>query len=160
MPIKISRDLPAFETLTNENIFVMDLDRATTQRVRPLKIAILNLMPTKVETETQLLRMLGNSPLQVEVEFVQTATHISKNTSAAHMSAFYKTIDEIRDQNFDGMVITGAPADGFQGFIRLYGEAQRCDRGYASFARAVCRCFYTCQRRQRKGTPYAGIGQA
>ena len=86
MPIKISRDLPAFETLTNENIFVMDLDRATTQRVRPLKIAILNLMPTKVETETQLLRMLGNSPLQVEIELLQTATHTAKNTSAEHMS--------------------------------------------------------------------------
>ena len=111
MPIKISRDLPAFETLTNENIFVMDLDRATTQRVRPLQIAILNLMPTKVETETQLLRMLGNTPLQVEIELLQTATHTAKNTSAEHMSHFYRTIDDIRDRNFDGMVITGAPVE-------------------------------------------------
>ncbi len=111
MPIKISRDLPAFDILTNENVFVMDLRRATTQDIRPLRILILNLMPTKIETETQLLRMLGNTPLQVEVEFLRTGTHVAKNTSQEHMSQFYHTIDEVRDQYFDGMIITGAPVE-------------------------------------------------
>ena len=111
MPIKISRDLPAFDILTNENVFVMDLHRATTQDIRPLRILILNLMPTKIETETQLLRMLGNTPLQVEVEFLRTGTHVAKNTSQEHMSQFYHTIDEVRDQYFDGMIITGAPVE-------------------------------------------------
>ena len=104
MPIKISRDLPAFETLTNENVFVMDLRRASTQDIRPLRIAILNLMPTKVATETQLLRMLSNTPLQVEIEFLHTESHVSKNASQEHMSQFYKTIDDVRDQNFDGKI--------------------------------------------------------
>ena len=111
MPIKISRDLPAFDILTNENVFVMDLHRATTQDIRPLRILILNLMPTKIDTETQLLRMLGNTPLQVEVEFLRTGTHVAKNTSQEHMSQFYHTIDEVRDQYFDGMIITGAPVE-------------------------------------------------
>ena len=89
----------------------MDLRRATTQDIRPLRILILNLMPTKIETETQLLRMLGNTPLQVEVEFLRTGTHVAKNTSQEHMSQFYHTIDEVRDQYFDGMIITGAPVE-------------------------------------------------
>ena len=111
MPIKISSDLPAFETLTNENVFVMDLHRASTQDIRPLRIAILNLMPTKVATETQLLRMLSNTPLQVEIELLHTRSHVSKNASREHMAQFYQTIDDVRDQNFDGMIITGAPVE-------------------------------------------------
>ena len=111
MPIKISRELPAFETLTDENVFVMDLHRASTQDIRPLRIAILNLMPTKVATETQLLRMLSNTPLQVEIELLHTRSHVSKNASQEHMAQFYKTIDDVRDHNYDGMIITGAPVE-------------------------------------------------
>ena len=111
MPIKISRDLPAYKTLTDENVFVMDTERADTQDIRPLRIAILNLMPTKIATETQLLRMLGNTSLQVEIELIQTKTHEATHTSREHMDHFYKTIDDIRDQNFDGMIITGAPVE-------------------------------------------------
>lgn len=111
MPIKIPNDLPASQTLTKENIFVMDASRASHQDIRPLKIAILNLMPTKISTETQLLRLLGNSPLQIEVTFLQTKTHESKNTSAEHLGSFYSYFEEIRDQRFDGLIITGAPIE-------------------------------------------------
>lgn len=111
MPIKIPNDLPAIRILESENIFVMQEDRATTQDIRPLKIVIVNLMPTKVATETQLMRLLGNSPLQVDVELLQMATHHSKNTSEEHLTKFYKTFDEIRDQRFDGMIVTGAPVE-------------------------------------------------
>ena len=111
MPIKIPNDLPATQTLYDENIFVITETRAITQDIRPLQIAILNLMPTKIETETQLARLLGNSPLQVEIEFVHTATHKSKNTSEDHLFRFYKTFDEIRHRKFDGMIITGAPVE-------------------------------------------------
>ena len=111
MPIKISNELPAYKTLTDENIFVMTENRATTQDIRPLRIAIVNLMPTKIDTETQLLRLLGNTSLQVETELVKMKSHVSKNTSAEHLTAFYKEFDEIRNQNFDGMIITGAPVE-------------------------------------------------
>ncbi|MCR5566232.1 MAG: homoserine O-succinyltransferase [Clostridiales bacterium] len=111
MPIKISNELPAYKTLTEENIFVMTETRATTQDIRPLRIAIVNLMPTKIDTETQLLRLLGNTSLQVETELVKMQSHVSKNTSAEHLTAFYKTFPEICDQNFDGMIITGAPVE-------------------------------------------------
>lgn len=111
MPIKISRELPAYKTLTDENIFVMDDERAGSQDIRPLQIAIVNLMPTKITTETQLLRLLGNSPLQVELELIQMASHDSKNVSASHMDNFYKTFEEIKDRKFDGMIITGAPVE-------------------------------------------------
>ena len=111
MPIKIQSELPAFKTLEAENIFVMSNERAESQNIRPLKIVILNLMPTKIETETQLLRLLGNTPLQVDVELLQMATHISKNTSKEHLTKFYKTFDDIKDQYFDGMIITGAPVE-------------------------------------------------
>lgn len=111
MPIKVQSDLPAIKVLESENIFVMPEERALKQDIRPLKIIILNLMPTKVETETQLLRLLGNSPLQVDIELLQTATHTSKNTSLHHLTAFYKTFDEIKNQKFDGMIITGAPVE-------------------------------------------------
>jgi homoserine O-succinyltransferase len=111
MPIKIQDALPATKVLEAENIFFMTNTRAVQQDIRPLKIVILNLMPTKVETETQLLRLLGNSPLQVDVELLQMASHVSKNTSAAHLTAFYKTFPEIRDRKYDGMIITGAPVE-------------------------------------------------
>ena len=111
MPIKIPNDLPAVKTLLDENIFVMTETRAITQDIRPLKLLLLNLMPMKVDTETQLSRLLGNSPLQVELELMQTRTHVSKNTPQAHMLAFYQTFDQVKDRNFDGMVITGAPVE-------------------------------------------------
>ena len=111
MPIKIPNALPATETLNRENIFVITETRAITQDIRPLKIALLNLMPTKIVTETQFARLLGNSPLQVEMELVHTQTHVSKNTSQEHLFSFYKTFDDIKDQTFDGMIITGAPVE-------------------------------------------------
>ena len=111
MPIKVQDGLPALKTLEQENIFVMTNERATTQDIRPLKIVIVNLMPTKIETETQLLRLLGNSPLQVDIELLQMATHVSKNVSSEHLTAFYKTFDEIKNQYYDGMIITGAPVE-------------------------------------------------
>jgi homoserine O-succinyltransferase/O-acetyltransferase len=111
MPIKIPNQLPATDILRNENIFVMDEDRAVHQDIRPLKIAILNLMPTKITTETQLLRLLGNTPIQVEITLVRTSTHQSKNTSAEHLLNFYDTFDQVQDQKFDGLVITGAPVE-------------------------------------------------
>ncbi len=111
MPIKIPNELPAYKTLTDENIFVMDENRAVTQDIRPLRIAIVNLMPTKIDTETQLLRLLGNTPLQVQVELLHMKSHESKNTSKEHLLAFYKTFDDIKHMNFDGMIITGAPVE-------------------------------------------------
>ena len=111
MPIKIPNGLPAAETLQKENIFVMTEQRATTQEIRPLQILLLNLMPKKIETETQLSRLLGNTPLQVELELIHTKSHESKNTSPEHMLAFYKTFDDVRHRNFDGMIITGAPVE-------------------------------------------------
>ena len=111
MPIKIPNQLPAARTLHSENIFVMDELRAAHQDIRPLKIAILNLMPTKIETETQLLRLLGNTPLQVEIDLIQTVTHVSKNTSEEHLLAFYKSFADIKDTRYDGLIITGAPVE-------------------------------------------------
>lgn len=111
MPIRIPNDLPAVKTLNDENIFVMTETRAITQDIRPLKILLLNLMPKKIETETQLSRLLGNSPLQVDLEMIHTKSHQSKNTSAEHLFTFYKTFDDIAEQTFDGMIITGAPVE-------------------------------------------------
>ena len=111
MPIKIPADLPATETLHKENIFVMTESRATKQDIRPLKILLLNLMPTKIATETQLARLLGNSPLQVDMEFLQTASHTPKNTSAEHMISFYKHFEDVKDNKYDGLIITGAPVE-------------------------------------------------
>jgi len=111
MPIKIPNDLPAVKTLNNENIFVMTETRAITQDIRPLKILLLNLMPKKIETETQLSRLLGNSPLQVDLTLIHTKSHKSKNTSAEHLLAFYKTFDDVKNETFDGMIITGAPVE-------------------------------------------------
>ncbi|MBE6840329.1 MAG: homoserine O-succinyltransferase [Ruminococcus sp.] len=111
MPIRISSELPAFKTLMNENIFVMAQDRAEHQDIRPLKVVILNIMPKKIETESQLLRLLSNTPLQVDVDLLHVASHVSKNTSLNHLAAFYKTFDEIKDSRYDGMIITGAPVE-------------------------------------------------
>jgi homoserine O-succinyltransferase len=111
MPIKIQDELPAVETLENENIFVMKESRATHQDIRSLRILILNLMPTKIVTETQILRLIGNSPLQVDVDLLHPASHNSKNTDESHLIKFYNTFDEIKDQNYDGMIITGAPVE-------------------------------------------------
>ena len=111
MPIKIPNELPAVKTLENENIFVMTESRAIKQDIRPLKILILNLMPTKVDTETQLSRLLGNTPLQVEIELIHTKTHQSKNTSEDHLLAFYKVFDDVKENYYDGMIITGAPVE-------------------------------------------------
>ncbi len=111
MPIKIPDNLPTTEILTRENIFVMGENRAYHQDIRPLQIVILNLMPDKITTETQILRLLGNSPLQVELVFLHTKTHVSKNTPQNHLLSFYNTFEEIKDQKFDGMIITGAPVE-------------------------------------------------
>jgi len=111
MPIIIPESLPAFKTLSDENIFIMTEKRAIHQDIRPLKIVILNLMPTKIETETQLLRLLGNIPLQIEIVFIHTQTYESKNISTEHLSSFYKYFKDIKDQEFDGMIITGAPVE-------------------------------------------------
>ena len=111
MPIRIPDNLPAGDILNSENIFVMYEDRAYHQDIRPLKIAILNIMPTKETTETQLFRLLGNTPLQVEITLLHPASHVSKNTSAEHLLTFYKTFEEVKDEMFDGLVITGAPVE-------------------------------------------------
>lgn len=111
MPIKIPDNLPAIDILASENIFVMGEERAAHQDIRPLKIIILNLMPTKIVTETQLMRLLGNTPLQVEVDLLNTSTYVSKNISKDHMENFYKSFDEVKDKKYDGMIITGAPVE-------------------------------------------------
>ena len=111
MPIKIPNQLPATQTLAEENIFVMTETRAISQDIRPLKILLLNLMPTKIDTETQLMRLLGNTALQVEVELLHTKSYESKNISKEHLRTFYKTFDDVKDQSFDGMIVTGAPVE-------------------------------------------------
>lgn len=111
MPLNIPKQLPAVEMLREENIFVMDSERASGQEIRPLKIVILNLMPLKITTETDLIRLLSNSPLQIEIDFLRLKSHRSKNTSAEHMDAFYTTFDKIKESNYDGMIITGAPVE-------------------------------------------------
>lgn len=111
MPINIPDNLPAAETLKKENIFCMTGSTAAHQDIRPLKIAILNLMPKKIETETQILRLLSNTPIQVDIEFLQTASHVSKNTPVSHLNKFYTTFDTVKDQKFDGLIITGAPVE-------------------------------------------------
>ena len=111
MPIQIPHDLPAAGILQQENIFVMKQTRAETQHIRPLEIVLLNLMPTKIVTETQLSRVLGNTPLQVHLELMMISSHKSKNTPQEHLLSFYKTFDELKDRKFDGMVITGAPVE-------------------------------------------------
>jgi homoserine O-succinyltransferase/O-acetyltransferase len=111
LPIKIPIELPAFTVLSNENIFVMNIERAQTQDIRPLKIAILNLMPIKIQAENQLLRYLSNTPIQVEIKLLQTKTHTSQNTPIEHLEKFYNYFDEVKDQKFDGLIVTGAPVE-------------------------------------------------
>ncbi|NLU52286.1 MAG: homoserine O-succinyltransferase [Clostridiaceae bacterium] len=111
MPINIPSNLPAYETLQNENIFVMSEERAKSQDIRPLRIAIMNLMPVKIVTETQLLRLIGNSPLQVDIVLLHPKSYMSKNTPKEHLNLFYSTFDEVKDQKFDGLIITGAPVE-------------------------------------------------
>ncbi len=114
MPIKIQNDLPARSILENENVFIMDEKRATSQDIRPLEILILNLMPIKEDTETQLLRALSNTPLQVECTFMTMSSHASSHTSVTHLNKFYVTFDKIRRNRFDGMIITGAPVENME----------------------------------------------
>ncbi|MDY5882804.1 MAG: homoserine O-succinyltransferase, partial [Roseburia sp.] len=111
MPIKTQSDLPAKEILEQENIFVMDEKRASHQDIRPINIGILNLMPLKEDTELQILRSLSNTPLQVDVTFLAVKSHVSKNTSLSHLNKFYQTFDDIKKQNLDGLIITGAPVE-------------------------------------------------
>ena len=111
MPIKIPDSLPAYDTLVNENIFVMHEQRAIHQDIRPLKVAIMNLMPAKITTETQILRLIGNSPLQVETVLLHPKSHVSKNTPQEHLLTFYRHFDDIKDEKFDGLIITGAPVE-------------------------------------------------
>lgn len=111
MPINIPNNLPAYATLLDENVFVMTDEIASKQDIRPLRIAILNLMPKKIETETQILRLLSNTPLQVDIDLLQTASHQSRNTSAEHLLNFYTTFDAVRDKRYDGLIITGAPVE-------------------------------------------------
>ncbi len=111
MPVNIPKQLPAVETLRKENIFVMDSERASIQDIRPLKLVILNLMPLKITTETDLIRLISNSPLQIEIDFLQLESHTSKNTPVEHMTMFYKTFNEVKKSNYDGMIITGAPVE-------------------------------------------------
>lgn len=111
MPVKVPSSLPAVEALRNENIFVIDEQRASSQDIRPLKIAILNLMPLKIMTETDLLRLLSNTPLQIEIDFIEPDGHVCKNTPREHIEAFYKKFDDIKGENYDGFIITGAPVE-------------------------------------------------
>lgn len=113
MPLNLPDKLPAIELLKEENIFVMDRQRASSQDIRPLRIVILNLMPLKIMTETDLIRLLSNTPLQIEIDFLKTSNHISKNTPVEHLEAFYKDFEDIRSENYDGMIITGAPVEQF-----------------------------------------------
>lgn len=111
MPIVIPKQLPAHDVLRQENIFVMNDSRAMTQDIRPIEIAIVNLMPTKIATETQLMRLLGNSPLQVNVTLLQTGSYRSQHTPQAHLDKFYRTFDQVKHRHFDGMIVTGAPVE-------------------------------------------------
>ncbi len=111
MPVRIPNDLPARKVLEDENIFVMTYDRAVRQDIRPLRIAVVNLMPTKIATETQLLRLLGNTPLQVDIRLIRMGSHESRNTPAEHLEAFYEPFEQVLDERFDGLVVTGAPVE-------------------------------------------------
>ena len=131
MPLIIPKTLPAYDALYEENVFVMHRERALSQHIRPLEILILNLMPTKIATETQIARLLANTPIQVHMTLLQTASHAATHVSAAHLEAFYKTFDEVKNNRYDGMIITGAPVekidfeqvDYWQGFITTMASA-------------------------------------
>ena len=114
MPLRLPDKLPAIELLKKENIFVMDATRATSQDIRPLRIVILNLMPLKITTETDLVRLLSNTPLQMDISFMKLQSHTPKNTPIEHMLMFYKDFEEMKDEKFDGMIITGAPVENYE----------------------------------------------
>jgi len=157
MPIIIDRDLPAFDTLARENIFVMHKERAISQDIRPIEIAILNLMPTKIETETQLLRLLGNTPLQVHITLINTETYKSKNVSETHLVRFYKNFSEIENKHFDGMIITGAPVETIPFEEVIYWEELKKIMNYAE--KMVTSTIYICWGAQAALYHFYGIGK-
>lgn len=155
MPIKIDNQLPAHKALESENIFVMTESRAVEQDIRPLRILMLNLMPTKIETETQILRLLSNSPLQVDVELLQVKSHKSKHTSMEHMLKFYKVFDEIKNNRYDGMIVTGAPVEHLE-FEQVDYWDELCM--ILDWSRKnVYSCFYICWGAQAALYHYYGI---
>ena len=137
MPLRLPDRLPAIELLKQENIFVMDTSRASTQDIRPLRIAILNLMPIKITTETDLIRLLSNTPLQVEVDFMKIKSHTSKNTPIEHMQAFYRDFDEMKKLKYDGLIVTGAPQR-YLNHVHMLGCSSR--------PVSLLRCTETCDR--------------
>ena len=155
MPIVIPKDIPAFSVLKKENIFVMPKKRAESQDIRPIEIAVVNLMPTKVETETQLLRLLANTPLQVNLTLIKTATYKSTNTSENHMERFYKTFDEVKDTRFDGMIVTGAPVENLDFKEVAYWEELKAIFDYADSM--VTSTIYICWGAQAARYHYYGI---
>jgi len=158
MPIKTQSDLPAKEILENENIFVMDENRALHQDIRPLQVLILNNMPIKQDTELQLLRALSNTPLQVDVTFMTVKSHVSQNTSASHLNKFYITLDDIRDKKFDGMIITGAPVEDISFEEVDYWEETRDILDWAETH--VTSTLYICWAAQAAFYHYYGINKA
>lgn len=158
MPIKTQSDLPAKEILENENIFVMDENRALHQDIRPLQVLILNNMPIKQDTELQLLRALSNTPLQIDVTFMTVKSHVSQNTSASHLNKFYITLDDIRDKKFDGMIITGAPVEDISFEEVDYWEETREILDWAETH--VTSTLYICWAAQAAFYHYYGINKA
>ena len=155
MPIVIPKDIPAFPVLKKENVFVMPKKRAEAQDIRPIEIAIVNLMPTKVETETQLMRLLANTPLQVNLTLIKTATYKSTNVSVDHMERFYKTFDEISDMKFDGMIVTGAPVETMDFDEVIYWEELKKIMDFAD--KKVTSTIYICWGAQAAMYHYYGI---
>ena len=155
MPIVIPKDIPAFPVLKKENVFVMPKKRAEAQDIRPIEIAIVNLMPTKVETETQLMRLLANTPLQVNLTLIKTATYKSTNVSVDHMERFYKTFDEISDMKFDGMIVTGAPVETMEFDEVIYWEELKKIMDFAD--KKVTSTIYICWGAQAALYHYYGI---
>ena len=155
MPIVIPKDIPAFPVLKKENVFVMAKKRAEAQDIRPIEIAVVNLMPTKVETETQLMRLLANTPLQVNLTLIKTATYKSTNVSVDHMERFYKTFDEISDMKFDGMIVTGAPVETMDFDEVIYWEELKKIMDFAD--KKVTSTIYICWGAQAAMYHYYGI---
>ncbi len=157
MPIVIPKDIPAFPVLKKENVFVMAKKRAEAQDIRPIEIAIVNLMPTKVETETQLMRLLANTPLQVNLTLIKTATYKATNVSVDHMERFYKTFDEISEMKFDGMIVTGAPVETMDFDEVIYWEELKKIMDFAD--KSVTSTIYICWGAQAALYHYYGIGK-
>lgn len=155
MPIVIDKNLPAYKILSDEKIFVMHDRRANKQDIRPIEIAIVNLMPTKIETETQLMRLLGNSPLQVNITLLKMDSYQSKNTAQTHLNQFYKTLDEIQERCFDGMIITGAPVEQFEYSDVAYWDELKKVMDYAD--RKVTSTIFICWGAQAALHYYYGI---